>query len=287
MTIQGVDFANERPSGADLYAAGKRFVVRYLSPNTANNPGKKLTPAERDDYRGANLAICVVWETTTSRAREGYAAGAADARAAVAAAAGLGFPSGQPIYFAVDEDTSGSAVADYFHGVASVIGVARTGVYGSYRVVKYLMANGLCKYGWQTYAWSGGLWYGPAQAQQYRNGQHVPGTPTGMYLDLCRATTTDYGQWPPPQEEDMALTADDLHTLLTTLCLPATNPTETLGTAILDAQNKARDAATGVAEVGAKVDALTAAVAAIGTAGVDQDALAAKVADLLAARLKD
>src|SRR5262245_255927 len=62
MAIEGVDFANERPNPAALVRAGKEFVVRYVSPNTPNNPRKQLTSAEVHAYRAAELSICVVWE---------------------------------------------------------------------------------------------------------------------------------------------------------------------------------------------------------------------------------
>lgn len=196
MTIEGVDFANQRPKGAALRAAGKRFVVRYLSPNTTNNPRKELTGAEVREYHGAGLSICVVWETGTSRARlGGYAGGQQDARLAHARLVALNGPTSLPIYFAVDEDTTGPAVEAYFRGVADVIGHARTGAYGGIRPISWLFDNKRISYGWQTYAWSGGHWDSRAQAQQYNNDESIPGAGSGY--DLDRATTGDYGQWNP------------------------------------------------------------------------------------------
>lgn len=192
--IEGVDFANERPGGRALAGAGKHFVIRYLSPDTKNNPGKRLTPAEVTDYRRAGLAICVVWETTTTRATEGRNAGATDATSASAVARTLGLPVALPIFFAVDEDVSGPAVEQYFRGVAAAIGHGRTGVYAGYQPVAYLMSRGLVPWAWQTYAWSGGKWYPGVQLQQYRNGVRA----AGVTLDLCRAVTSNYGQWVAP-----------------------------------------------------------------------------------------
>jgi hypothetical protein len=211
MTIEGVDFANERPGGSALAKAGKHFAIRYLSPNTPNNPGKRITTAEIASYRNAGLDLGFVWETTVTRAEAGHAAGVADAKAAEQVRKSLGVPS-VPLFFAVDTDTSGAKVADYFRGVASVIGLSRTGAYGSYRVTKYLFDNKLVTWGWQTYAWSAGLWDHRAQVQQYHNGVKVAGMP----LDLCRATVGDWGQWSAPSahpsqpaqptEDDMQLT---------------------------------------------------------------------------------
>lgn len=194
---EGVDFANQRPSGVALRRAGKDFVVRYLSPNTRNNPRKLLTAAEVDEYHGADLSICLVWETGTDRARlGGHAGGVSDARAAAFAAALLGAPLDQAIYFAVDEDTTGPAVDPYFQGVADAIGLARTGAYGGRKPISWLFDHGRITYGWQTYAWSGGQWDPRAQARQYDNGASVPGAGSGY--DLDRAVHPQYGQWAPP-----------------------------------------------------------------------------------------
>src|SRR5262249_45721996 len=153
--VEGVDYANPRPSGEALAGSHKQFVIRYLSPNTTSNPGKTLTRTEVVDYRTAGLDIGLVWETTTGRATAGHAAGVTDAMAAERVRSSLGAPSTVAIYFAVDQgDITGTQVAPYFQGVASVLGLHRTGVYGSRPVLKYLFDHGLIGYGWQTYAWS-------------------------------------------------------------------------------------------------------------------------------------
>lgn len=200
MTIEGVDFANARPSGAALRAAGKHFVVRYLSPNTKSNPGKRLTTIEITSYRGAGLDIAVVWETTTTRATEGRTAGVFDAQAAQTQLAALRMPLDMPIYFAIDANVTGESCAPYFAGIASVLGKKRTGAYGGYQQIRYMFDQALITWGWQTYAWSSAildgqrttLWDQRAQLQQYRNGATV----AGVTLDLCRAMKTDFGQWP-------------------------------------------------------------------------------------------
>ena len=58
-------------------------------------------------------------------------------------------------------------VASYFRGVNSVLGVNRTGGYGGYWTINRLFNSGLIRFGWQTSAWSGGLWDPRAQLQQY------------------------------------------------------------------------------------------------------------------------
>lgn len=251
--IEGVDYANARPNPAALVAAGKQFVVRYLSPSTPTNPGKALTVAELASYRAAGLAVCVVWETTATRATEGAPAGVTDARLAATAARTLGFPPGQPIYFAVDTDADGPSVGPYFRGVVSVLGLARVGAYGGIRPIGWLFDQGLITYGWQTYAWSAGRWDPRAQAQQYRNNVLV----AGVLLDLDRAVTADYGQWGP----DMTLTAADANTVWVYRPeppwpnLPRETPLGMLG-----------DLRNGMAALQAKLDELATELAALSAA---------------------
>lgn len=184
------------------------FVCRYLSGFS-----KDLTPTEAHGLSAAGLSIVVVWETTATEAENGHAAGVADARAALAEAKRCGMPDGRPIYMAVDEDTVvGPHVSAYFQGVNSVLGIARTGVYGSYKVCKALHEAGLVTWMWQTYAWSAGQWYGPAQLQQYSNDHTI----AGHGVDYDRATRKDYGQWrvgvspSPKTQEDIEMIARDV-----------------------------------------------------------------------------
>lgn len=211
--IEGVDFANARPSGAKLKAAGKHFVVRYLSPDTQSNPGKLITLAEVENYHGAGLAIAFVWETTTSRATDGFNEGVKDAKLAQKVLLSRGAPKSTPIYFVAQDEGGilGSSVVGYFKGIISVLGLARVGAYGGIAIIKYLFNHKLITWGWQTYAWSAGQWEPRAQLQQYHNGVTV----AGVTVDLTRATVANYGQWPapgttpaPPIEEDELSAAD-------------------------------------------------------------------------------
>lgn len=188
----GIDYAWGRPSVATLKKDGVQFVARYLSSPGAS---KNLTSSEAKTLSSGGIAIVVVFETTATRAEAGHAAGAADAKEALKEATAAGMPSGRPIYFAVDEDTTvGPHITAYFKGVASVLGVGRTGVYGGYKVVKGLLDAGLVKWAWQTYAWSGGKWDPRAQLEQYSNSHTIDGV--GVDYDrVARATIHDFGQW--------------------------------------------------------------------------------------------
>ncbi|MEU9022352.1 glycoside hydrolase domain-containing protein [Actinomadura sp. NPDC048394] len=187
----GVDYAWGRPGAAALQRAGAKFVCRYLSPDTT---GKNLDAGEARELGAAGIAIVVVWESTAARARAGRDAGAVDARTAAAQAAACGMPPDRPIYFAVDFDAAPadqSPINAYLRGAASVLGVARVGIYGGYWPVSRALDAGLARWAWQTYAWSGGRWDARAQLQQYSN-DHVI---NGVGVDYNRSTSPDFGQW--------------------------------------------------------------------------------------------
>lgn len=210
MTIFGVDYAfAPHPSIAALKEANVKFVCRYLSPYASKN----LTANEAKSLRDAGIAIVVVWESSAKRAESGKAAGIADAKEAVSMMKSLGMPADQVLYMAVDYDTTvGPNITGYFQGVASVIGLDRTGVYGGYAVVKGCLDADLVNYAWQTYAWSGGKWDPVADIQQYSN-DHTLG---GGSVDYNRAMVADYGQWtadgqspsPPPPTPASGLVVD-------------------------------------------------------------------------------
>lgn len=187
---EGVDYSWARPGGAALRAAGKRFAARYLYAD--GQGGKGLDVSELQDLQANGIEVPVVYESYAARAKEGRAAGQADARAAQAALVAVGLPSGMPIYFAVDYDTPEGdqpAIDEYLRGAADVIGANRVGVYGSFYVCKRTRANGTAKWLWQTYAWSGGQVLDGIHLFQYRNGQDLNGA-----VDFCRAMQDNYGQ---------------------------------------------------------------------------------------------
>ncbi len=206
---QGLDFAwgwpGDRQGIADFIRAiqegGYEFVFRYLSTDDSKN----LHHAEAKALSDAGIWIGVVWETTATRAGDGYGAGRSDAKAAELQAQACGMPAGRPIYFAVDYDAAGSDVEQYFHGVASVLTPERAGVYGGIRVVAYLLDAGLVHYAWQASAWSAGQWDPRAHVRQYE--QRTVG---GVDCDVNTARKPDFGQWrigvtpqPQQQEDDM------------------------------------------------------------------------------------
>jgi hypothetical protein len=184
----GLDYAwKPHPSHSAMKAKNVSFVVRYLSGGNS----KDITKSEASSLSKAGFSICLVWETTASRASKGYAAGEYDAKKALAQAKSVGMPASRPIYFAVDYDANGSAVASYFRGAIAAIGKERVGVYAGYRVIDYLYRNKLAKYFWQTLAWSGGKWHSANHIEQYR----VEVMVDGADCDYNRTKKADFGQW--------------------------------------------------------------------------------------------
>jgi hypothetical protein len=193
----GIDHSSHPPAPAALKREGVRFVCRYLS--TPGN-SKNITLVEATDLKLAGIDVVLVFETGGSRALGGRAAGAADAQSARAQAGLVGL-AGTPIYFAVDFDAQHAqlpAVLAYLQGAASVLGHDLTGVYGGLAAVKAALDAGACRYAWQTYAWSGGVWDPRAHLHQYADGQ----TLCGISVDFDRANAPDFGQHkgqPPTQ----------------------------------------------------------------------------------------
>ncbi|MFI0900551.1 glycoside hydrolase domain-containing protein [Streptomyces sp. NPDC020983] len=217
MSVEGVDYAWSHPGGAALQRAGMKFACRYAS----NDPAKDISRTEADDLAAHSVWSVVVFESTATRARAGRAAGVTDAKKAQARASAAGMPSGRPLYFAIDYDAPEAdqpAINAYFEGVASVIGLARTGAYGGYWPLSRLKAAGVAKWFWQTDAWSGSNVLGGRHIHQHA----ATVTINKVSCDKNTALTPDFGQWmpgktptpapaptPDVQEDDMAISDAD------------------------------------------------------------------------------
>lgn len=197
-----IDLAWDRPPIADIKATSAIGVLRYLS----TDPTKNWTPQMVRDYLAAGLLLGEVWETSAGRALQGYQAGVDDAHAAAAQRAADGLPTGMPVYFAVDTDTSWAAVSLYFDGAASVLSKDLVGVYGGIRVIDGAYAAGF-RLLWQTLAWSAGQ-VSP-HVTLYQDGR----TALGGQADINQVMAPDWGQYPRP-EVDMPLTPADVDLIL-------------------------------------------------------------------------
>ncbi len=209
----GLDYSGGMPLISDMKAAKVEFVCRYVGYFSGYNlnaiatpQGKCLTPGEAKTLLAGGMSPVSNYEWYASRpiddgngnrwsTDQAYNAGAWDARTGNAIHVGCGGPASAALYLSGDWDfntnTDGPLVAAYFKGAASVLGLARIGAYGGYWLIKFLFDNGLITYGWQTYAWSGGLWEPRAHIQQYSNGVLM----SGQSVDYDRSIKSDYGQW--------------------------------------------------------------------------------------------
>jgi len=189
----GLDYVTAPPI-AEMKKAGVSFVCRYLSEVNPATKVKLLTLGEAKGLGQAGIAIVSNYEWTGDTALGGSPAGVFDAQIAAEQHAACGGPANRPIYFSVDFGATAAqmpAIIEYFKGVSSVIGLHRTGAYGSYFVIRGLLDAGVIAWGWQTYAWSGGAWEPRAHIRQYNNGV----TFAGQSVDYDRSMQADFGQW--------------------------------------------------------------------------------------------
>ena len=270
---EGVDYSWSRPGGAALAAAGKWFAGRYLYPGG----GKGLTAAEVNDLHAHGISVFTIFESSAARALDGYVSGVADARTAQGELAACGLAGDQAVYFGVDFDaTDGQmpAIDDYLRGAGSVLGQARVGVYGSYRVTTHCRAYGTAPHSFQTYAWSHGQVDGGADFYQYNNGQNVNGS-VDLVRSLNNAGLAGTGTL-TPLGENMPLDAADQTWL------------NGLGASIVDQVNRATAATLAPVEAQLRADLGTVHQAILDlpkpttVVGGDNTALLAAIADLKA-----
>jgi peptidoglycan hydrolase-like protein with peptidoglycan-binding domain len=198
VNMEGVDYAWDRPNLDQLWAAGKRFVFRYLAYDNTGGygaNGKVLRAPERAALHAKGFGIVLNWEQAAGDMLKGYDKGAQHAREALRQANALGAPGDAPIYFSCDVDTNSSgrtAVAEYLRACGDVLGLARVGVYGEADVIDAMVPT-RAKWGWQTYAWSGGQTSEKAHVKQYKNGVTV----AGADCDLNVSLKSEWGVWWP------------------------------------------------------------------------------------------
>ena len=142
-----VDYAFEKPTVAQLVAAGVTDVFRYTGPVAW---GKTITQAEYDALLVAGIRVWLVFESGSNDSAGGFNAGVANAHTAIQCA-----PAGYtgPIFFACDEDLTGPALAtavEYIRGASTAIGVARTGDYGPGALCLATHDAGYATFHWQS-----------------------------------------------------------------------------------------------------------------------------------------
>jgi len=206
VTATGVDYSFARPSPGGLSSEGYTFACRYLSPPPN---GKNLSASEAAQLWAAHVDVVANFEETATNALSGQTQGVTDAQLADSQSKADGIPAGRPIYFSVDFDAQTSdfaAIDAYFDGVASVIGIGRTGAYGGYAAIQHLFDAGKIRWGWQTYAWSNGSWDSRAQLRQVQNDITAAGD--SACCDEDQAQAADFGQWHASSIDPCASAAD-------------------------------------------------------------------------------
>ena len=206
--MQGLDYAGGRPSAADIIAAGYNFVCRYVTSGGSSLPQKQLILSEAQNLLGAGVGVVSNWESSGTDMSGGSAQGISDAQQAQANHLAAGGDPTAPIYFSVDFDASDADqpnINAYFQGVASVITLPRTGVYGGYWVVKKCFDAGVVTWGWQTEAWSGDPadlspvgpdgTYLDARANILQRNSLGYATVGGVQCDINISLTDNFGQW--------------------------------------------------------------------------------------------
>lgn len=189
--MHGIDIGRKLSLDEINYLAGSNFgfVARYLDGSRGASP-KSLNTDEVAAILSRRLGIVPVFEI--SGAVFTGAQGLSDGLAARADALALSMPLGFPIPFAVDVDVvgdPGNTLVDYFNGVFQGLDGAYTaGVYGEYDVCRFARENfPALGYFWQTYAWSAGKVYAPADVLQHANGVSLMGGQ--LVVDLNSAPT--------------------------------------------------------------------------------------------------
>jgi hypothetical protein len=143
-----LDYSQGRPSGAALKAAGVAGVMRYVGVGGSSTlPAKRLTAAELVDLTGHGLIVLGAVESSTTRSNAGRTAGIADGKAALTDPV----TKTLPILFATNDQPEWSqANVDYAAGFQSIVGRARTGVYGFGPFLSACHAVGLGSVYWQA-----------------------------------------------------------------------------------------------------------------------------------------
>jgi len=216
----GVDTNGTTLDIAFAKSQGIGFVGRYVSFD-GTHPA--LTAEEAQRFHDGGMPLVLIWEVDQKRAFEEHslqgqhALGSSDGAAAKTALQQIG-AYGQAVYFTIDFDVTdamwkttlkdsktgntisvGDLIVAYFKGINSILGVARTGAYGTYTVLHELFDQGRITYGWQqTFnKHAGDPRDKRAQLRQYAFGYDTTGwgVAGAGALDYDRAVHAKYGQW--------------------------------------------------------------------------------------------
>jgi Domain of unknown function (DUF1906) len=216
-SLRLIDFTERLVPADHIKAAGYDGVIVYVSESRpgANFDFKPVTREYADALRTLGLHIVSIYQygkpgwPDPSDFTRGFDGGVSDAQTALRLHAAAGGPDSAPIFFSVDEDidinTWKSVAAEWVRGINSVLGVARTGVYGHSRTCGWAIGDGVVgrsttaghSWAWQTSAWSHGEREPRAVLYQSAvNTSSNPGPLIGdIHVDVDDVLAADFGQW--------------------------------------------------------------------------------------------
>lgn len=212
-----IDFADRLVPPEYIAAAGYAGAVVYVSESRpgANFDFKPVAREYADALRSAGLHVVSNYQygkprwPTPSDYTRGYDGGVADAQTALRLHAAAGGTDSAPIFFSIDEDidadTWKTLALDWFRGINSVLGVNRTGIYGSCRACAWAITDKVIgtsstaghSWAWQTRAWSHGeLESAVVLYQSVVVTASDPGVLLGgIHVDEDDILAIDFGQW--------------------------------------------------------------------------------------------
>jgi len=212
-----IDFAERRIAPAEIKSAGYAGVVNYVSESRpgANFEAKPITRDYADALRAAGLHIVSNFQygkpggTAPSDFTRGFDGGVADAHTALRLHSAAGGSDSAPIFFSVDDDinvdTWNGLAVNWFRGINSVLGTARTGIYGHFQACQWATNDGVIghsttaghQWAWQTKSWSHGQ--RESTAVLYQEVVNTPSNPGpllgGINIDVDEVLAADFGQW--------------------------------------------------------------------------------------------
>jgi Domain of unknown function (DUF1906) len=215
--IRLIDFTEHLVPPDQIKSAGYAGAVVYVAESRpgANFDFKPVTREYADALRATGLQIVSNYQygkpgwPTPSDYTRGYDGGVADAQTALGLHGAAGGGDSAPIFFSLDEDIDGntwkSIAVEWFRGINSVLGVDRSGIYGSSRVCAWAVEDNVIghsttaghRWAWQTSAWSHGEREPSAVLYQAAvNTASAPGPLIGgIHVDVDDVLAPDFGQW--------------------------------------------------------------------------------------------
>jgi len=193
------DYSAAVPPAQAIRAAGYLGAIRYVSgrlPVDRWMKAKPITATEARALRRAGLTIVSCYQYAKNDWIGGYRAGVHHARLGAAKHRAAGGPAHAPIYASIDANPSLeqfiTKIGPYLRGWQSVIGPARTGVYGNASTITWAAAGGFSAWYWQhDWGTPKGLVHPLAHLHQLPGEKRV----AGIGVDRNIICQPNYGRW--------------------------------------------------------------------------------------------